>query len=69
MSGLTVNFCSGAFYLVLFMSSMIVSQGSEANFVPVSPADDTSICAWASAMVLLGTTLSRRVLITPGRRL
>jgi hypothetical protein len=41
---------------VLFVVGMIVSQGSEANFVPV-------------AMVLLGTTVSRRVLITPGMRL
>jgi Domain of unknown function (DUF4383) len=38
----------GAFYLVLFVYGMIVSQGSEANFVPVTPRTTSSICAWAS---------------------
>jgi Domain of unknown function (DUF4383) len=68
--GLTVTFCSGgAFYLVVFVYGMIVSQGSEANFVPVNPADDILHLCLGVAMVLLGTTLSRRVQITPGRLL
>jgi Domain of unknown function (DUF4383) len=57
----------GAFYLVLFVYGMIVSQGSEANFVPVNPADDILHLCLGVAMVLLGATLSRRVLITSGR--
>ncbi len=57
----------GAFYLVLFVYGMIVSQGSEANFVPVNPADDILHLCLGIAMVLLGATLSRRVLITSGR--
>jgi hypothetical protein len=44
-------------------------QGSEANFVPVNPADGILHLCLGVVMVLLGTTLSRRVLITPGRRL
>jgi hypothetical protein len=59
----------GAFYLVLLVLGMIVSQGSEANFVPVNPAGDILHLCLGVAMVLLGTTLSRRVLITPGIRL
>jgi hypothetical protein len=59
----------GALYLVLFVVGMIVSQGSEANFVPVNPADDILHLCLGVAMVLLGTTLGRRILITPGRRL
>jgi hypothetical protein len=46
---------------------MIVSQGSEANFVPVNPADGILDLCLAVAMVLLGMTLSRRVLITRGK--
>jgi Domain of unknown function (DUF4383) len=59
----------GAFYLGVFVYGMIASQGSEANFVPVTPADDILRLCLGVAMVLLGTTLSRRVLITPGMRL
>lgn len=57
----------GAFYLMLFVYGLIVSQGSEANFVPVNPADDILHLLLGVAMVLLGVTLSRRVLVTPGR--
>jgi hypothetical protein len=59
----------GAFYLVLFVGGMIVSQGSKANFVPDNPADGVLDLCSGVAMVLLRTTLSRRVLITPGMRL
>jgi hypothetical protein len=58
-----------AFYLVLFVFGMIVSQGSEANFVPVNPADDILHLCLGLVMVQLGTTLSRRVQTAPRRRL
>jgi Domain of unknown function (DUF4383) len=57
------------FYLVLFVHGRTVSQGSEANFVFINPADGILDLCLGVVMVLLGTTLSRRVLITPGRRL
>jgi hypothetical protein len=56
-------------YLLVFVYGMIVSQGSEANFVCVKPADDILHLCLGVAMVLLDTTLCRRILITQGRRL
>jgi Domain of unknown function (DUF4383) len=55
--------------LVVFVYGMVVSQRPEANFVPVNPAGNILYLWVGAAMVLLGTTLSRRVLITPGRQL
>jgi hypothetical protein len=54
---------------VLLVCAVVVSQGSEPNFVPVNPADDILHPCMGLAMVLLGTTLSRRVQTAPRRRL
>jgi hypothetical protein len=46
---------SAAFHRVLFVYGMILSQGSEANYVSVNPTDGILDLCLGVAMVLLGT--------------
>ncbi len=50
----------GAIYLVLFLYGLMVPQEADANFVPVSPADDILHLVLGLGMVGLGIVLSRR---------
>ena len=50
----------GAIYLVLFLYGLMVPQEADANFVPVSPADDILHLVLGVGMVGLGIVLSRR---------
>ena len=57
----------GAAYPALFVYGLLVSQSSNANFIPVNPADDILHLLLGSVMVLLGLTLNRRILVRPSR--
>jgi hypothetical protein len=50
----------GVIYLVLFVYRLIVGQQSEANFVPVNPADDVLHLVLRVGMIALGLALTRR---------
>ena len=49
----------GAIYLVLFLYGLLVGQESDANFVPVNPADDILHLVLGIGMLGLGLALSR----------
>ena len=50
----------GAIYLVLFVYGLVVSQNSDANFVPLNLADDFLHLVLGAGMIALGTLLTRR---------
>ncbi|MGW0330298.1 DUF4383 domain-containing protein [Streptomyces sp. NPDC003011] len=50
----------GAIYLVLWIYGLVVSHGSDANFVPVNAADDWLHFVLGIAMIGLALLLSRR---------
>ena len=58
----------GASYLTLFVYGLMVSQSSNANFVPVSPADDILHLLLGIAMIVLGLVVSCRIVVRPSRR-
>ena len=49
----------GAVYLVLFVYGLLIGQESDANFVPVNPADDILHLVLGIGMIGLGLALSR----------
>ncbi len=49
----------GVIYLVLWVYGLLVDQRSEANFVPLNPADDWLHLALGLGMLALGLLLSR----------
>jgi uncharacterized membrane protein YuzA (DUF378 family) len=49
----------GAVYALLWIYGLVVDHGSDANFVPVNPADNWLHLVLAVAMVGLGIALSR----------
>ncbi|NUT43769.1 MAG: DUF4383 domain-containing protein [Thermoactinospora sp.] len=50
----------GAIYVVLWLYGMLVSQNSDANFVPVNTADDWLHLVLGAGMIGLALALSRR---------
>jgi hypothetical protein len=54
--------------LTLFVYGLMVSQSSNANFVPVSPADDILHLLLGIAMIVLGLVVNCRIAVRPSRR-
>lgn len=50
----------GIIYLVLFLYGLLVSQNSDANFVPLNLADDILHLVLGIAMIGLGVVLTKR---------
>jgi hypothetical protein len=53
----------GVIYLVLFLYGIIVSAGSDANFIPVNGADDVLHLALGIGMIGIGIVLSRQRIV------
>ena len=51
----------GVVYLLLWVYGLLIDKESEANFVPVNPADDWLHLVLGLGMIALGVLLSRRL--------